>query len=427
MMGMKNWSKKKKPNDEEDEDGDDEDDEDKIVKKNGDDKDSDAPFNYQVYYMEESVIVLDSEDIPAGNKIAIFDMDDTLIKPKGKNKFSKGRKDWIFWDESVPGKLKELKDEGFKLVIITNQAGISKGKVKEGDVVGKIYDVCTELGFPFQVFMCIANDQYRKPGTEIFRYMIEEFNENIEPDLTVSFYCGDAAGRPEGVSRSKRTDHSCTDRKFAFNNNLQFHTPEALFLKMEETKDFSWGFSPLDYLKEIENHKKSNFDDILSVKKEVEMIILVGSPSSGKSSFCQKYLIPKGYEWINRDTLKNPTKCKAAAKQALEDKKSVVIDNTSPTLKNRSEYFSIAKANNVPCRCFYFNNTKDLSKHLNNVRVRYTKGEAKLIPDVAFNKYFKALVEPTTDEGFTEVREINFTPDFSDKELETIFKQYSDK
>jgi len=100
--------------------------------------------------------------------------------------------------------LKSLKDSGFKVAIVTNQNGIQKGKVKKGDFVGKIYDICLELGFPLQVFACTGNDNFRKPGTDIFRFLIGDFNNNVEPDLSVSFYCGDAAGRPEGVSRSKK-------------------------------------------------------------------------------------------------------------------------------------------------------------------------------------------------------------------------------
>jgi len=222
----------------------------------------------------------------------------------------------------------------------------------------------------------------------------------------------------------KKKDHSCTDRKFAWNNQLKFYTPETFFLNWEETTNFSWGFSPLEYLKSIENQKSTALDDIVS--KETEMIIIVGAPSSGKSSFSKKYLIPNGYVHVNQDLMKTPAKCHQAANEALENKKSVVIDNTNPMMKKREEYINIAKEHKISCRCFYFKNPKELSKHMNFVRVRFLKG-GKALPDVVYAKYFKSLEEPTIEEGFTEVREINFIPDFTDKDLETIFKQYSDK
>jgi len=84
------------------------------------------------------------------------------------------------------------------------------------------------------------------------------------------------------------------------------------------------------------------------------MLILVGPPAAGKSTFCNRYLVPNGYERINMDTLKTKAKCKAAAKKALDSGKSVVIDNTNPSEEARSLYIEMAKVKNVPCRCFFF-------------------------------------------------------------------------
>jgi len=162
------------------------------------------------------------------------------------------------------------------------------------------------------VFVCIENDHFRKPSTDIFRYIISDFNNNVEPDLNVCFYCGDAAGRPVGVSKSGKKDHSCTDRKFAWNNNLKFYTPEAYFLELEEG-EFNWGFNPIDFLNSLTINEPYKAEDIIS--KEQEMLLLVGPPASGKSTFSNKYLVPNGYERINRDTLKTVVKCKAAAKK----------------------------------------------------------------------------------------------------------------
>lgn len=39
------------------------------------------------------------------------------------------------------------------------------------------------------------------------------------------------------------------------------------------------------------------------------MIILVGMPACGKSSFCKRKMIPHGYIHINRDALKTQIKC----------------------------------------------------------------------------------------------------------------------
>ena len=45
----------------------------------------------------------------------------------------------------MPDKLKKLHDEGFSVVIFTNQAGIGKGHVKAADIKGKILDLAKEV------------------------------------------------------------------------------------------------------------------------------------------------------------------------------------------------------------------------------------------------------------------------------------------
>jgi len=74
---------------------------------------------------------------------------------------------------------------------------------------------------------------------------------------------------------------------------------------------------------------------------------------------------------------------------------------------------------------FFFNSTKEFAKPLNYFRMRLD--QVKLIPDIAYNKFFKNMAEPAKKEGFTEVRTINFIPDFSNKDLETVFRQFSEK
>ena len=54
-------------------------------------------------------------------------MDWTLIRTKTGKTFPKDENDWLVWNPKVVDKLKELHGNGFKIVIFTNQNGISKG------------------------------------------------------------------------------------------------------------------------------------------------------------------------------------------------------------------------------------------------------------------------------------------------------------
>lgn len=62
-----------------------------------------------------------------------------------------GENDWEWWDKSVPGKLRSLDEDGFRLVFFTNQAGIEKDKVKPETVRNKVEAIIKELAVPVQV------------------------------------------------------------------------------------------------------------------------------------------------------------------------------------------------------------------------------------------------------------------------------------
>lgn len=53
------------------------------------------------------------------------------------------------------------------------------------------------------------------------------------------------------------------------------------------------------------------------------MIIMIGCPGSGKSSFVKSDVLPKGYIHVNRDTLKTAAKCMSVAEEALQSGNSV--------------------------------------------------------------------------------------------------------
>jgi len=163
---------------------------------------------------------------------------------------------------------------------------------------------------------------------------------------------GDAAGRPKGWKTKAPKDFSCGDRAFAHNIKADFKTPEEFFLD-EKPINFVWdSIDPAEVLKKAKPAKV--FSDEELVKKEQEMVIFVGCPASGKSTFAKKHFVPHNYEHINQDTLKSKDKCVKFARIAVEGGKSVVIDNTNPSADVRSEYIAIAKENGIPYRCFVF-------------------------------------------------------------------------
>jgi len=98
-----------------------------------------------------------------------------------------------------------------------------------------------------------------------------------------------------------------------------------------------------------------------------QIILMVGSPGSGKSFFTRNHL--KEYGYINRDALGSWQKCIVAVEQYLNRGESVVIDNTNSNPTSRERYTQLAKKHNVPIRCFVMTTSVEHAKHNNKVGI----------------------------------------------------------
>ena len=329
----------------------------------------------------KSLYIFTAKGVKSSSRIAGYDMDGTIIKTKSGNVFPKSREDWQLAMPEVPGKLKGLFKNNFKIVFFTNQMGIAKGKTTIEDVKWKIEAIAAKINVPIQAFVATGKGIYRKPAPGMWNTLVELKNDGIKIDKSWSLYVGDAAGRPEVKAEKRKKDHSCGDRLFALNIGVDFYTPEMHF---KEKKEGSWTkpeFEPKSVLdvKDILTPKSANLTYV-----SCEVIIMIGCPGSGKSHFVKKYLEPKGYVVINRDTLKTLKNCLSQLEKALKAGKKAVIDNTNPDISDRKNFLDIAKKFKVPCRCFMMNVSVKQSKH-NNVFREITDKSHAAISDMVFN------------------------------------------
>lgn len=96
-----------------------------------------------------------------------------------------------------------------------------------------------------------------KPSTEMWHFLEKSCNQSIKIDMTESFYCGDAAGRPKNWAPGRSKDFSCGDRMFAANLNLKFYTPEEFFWAIKQLNLNGAQLTRMNYLKSMRVVKKA--------------------------------------------------------------------------------------------------------------------------------------------------------------------------
>ncbi|KAG0658357.1 hypothetical protein C6P46_005813 [Rhodotorula mucilaginosa] len=353
------------------------------------------------------------DDPQPSTKIAAFDIDGTLIVPRDGRKFPKNETDWTWLKPQVVPKLRQLHQDGFAIVWISNQAGNSSQQLK---FKNKMPLMCRVLDVPVRVLAAWGHDEYRKSSTGMWDAFVRDWNGGVQIDYQQSFYVGDAAGRAG--------DHNDTDRKLALNCGLKFLTPEEFFLNKPPMPFALKGWDPSTHDHDgplfsptsspLLPRRNSEFED----EHPPEVVIFVGFPGSGKTSFYKTHFAPKGYVHVNQDTLRTRSACLDLVSSCLSSSppKSCVVDNTSPSRSVRAEYVSLIRAQfpGTKIRCFYFTAPMQLAMHNAVYRALCEPvdgGNGKMrevLPMIAFMTFRSNLEIPTPSEGFDEIKKINF-------------------
>lgn len=157
-------------------------------------------------------------------KIAAFDFDGTLVTSASGLKFTKDPLDWRWWSPHVPPKLRALAAEGYTLVIVSNQAGITLKRKKPKDpqpdarrlevFKRKVEAALADLDLELSVYAATERDGHRKPAVGMWNEFLgdRKLLEQEDVDLEGSVFVGDAGGRAGSGSGGVGRDHSCCDR-----------------------------------------------------------------------------------------------------------------------------------------------------------------------------------------------------------------------
>ncbi|VDD76920.1 unnamed protein product [Mesocestoides corti] len=437
------------------------------------------------WHQNSSLLTFNPPEAKSSSKVLALDLDGTIIVTASGKVFPKNTHDWKLFSKKAPAILQQYVEDGYLIVIVSNQAGLEKNSAKLiGEFKAKVEAVVARLGVAVRGYFALKDDINRKPRTGMWQ-ALQAANDGVEIDKAASIYCGDAAGR-EALGKVRK-DHSHCDRLFAENVGIPFRTPEEFWEEPEADcrdtypltfdprtllscatslpplaigtpttptlvvmvgfpacKVFSLQVVHISHPLAFESHHFSKNSDgskaplqvpdsdvLLSLSKQPWFVLRAFySPfcliSAGKSTFCNNHLQPLGFKIVSRDVIKDMKKCAKVAEEHLSRGSSVVIDNTNVDAESRAPFVGMAKRLGVAVYACLMATSLEHSRH-NEMFRQLTSEKHTKINSVVFNMMKAKYKAPTKDEGFAEVMEIPFVPDLPDKHRELYFQYLLEK
>lgn len=141
----------------------------------------------------------------------------------------------------------------------------------------------------------------------------------------------------------------------------------------------------------------------------MELILFIGLQASGKSRFFERRFAST-HVLVSKDLWPNARRKEARQQRwvadALSQGKSVVVDNTHPTLAQRAPLIALGHAHGASVIGFYF------SSSLEDCLARNAKRQGRArVPDVALFATAKLLRRPSREEGFDSLYRVTLDGD----------------
>ncbi len=140
-----------------------------------------------------------------------------------------------------------------------------------------------------------------------------------------------------------------------------------------------------------------------------ELVVFAGLQASGKTTFYGERFA-ETHVHVSKDAWPNARKKEERQRRLIDEYlragRSVVVDNTNPTMAEREPLIAIGRALGVRVSCYSFVVTAEEALRRNVGR----EGRAR-IADVGIYTVAKRLLPPTAEEGFDTVFEVRVVDD----------------
>ena len=139
----------------------------------------------------------------------------------------------------------------------------------------------------------------------------------------------------------------------------------------------------------------------------MECVVFIGIQASGKTEFYRRNFF-KTHVRISMDMLKTRHREDVLLNACIEAKQPFVVDNTNPTVRERSKYIVAARRGQFKIIGYYFQTDVKGSLERNENR-----SGTEHLPRVAILDTHKKLELPSVKEGFDELKYVRIAEGFT--------------
>ena len=140
----------------------------------------------------------------------------------------------------------------------------------------------------------------------------------------------------------------------------------------------------------------------------LEVVVLIGFQGAGKSTFCAQRF-GAAHAVVSKDLFRKPppqTRRAVAISEALAAGKSVVVDNTNPSVQERARIIETARAAGARVVGYFFDSSLAECAARNEARTGHAR-----VPEGGLRATARRLVRPSRPEGFNELWTVRTLPD----------------
>lgn len=132
----------------------------------------------------------------------------------------------------------------------------------------------------------------------------------------------------------------------------------------------------------------------------MELVLLIGIPAAGKSTFYRRHLAGTHFR-VNLDTLKKRPRELSVVQGCIAERRAFAVDNTNVLAYDRARYILLAKAAGYRVKGYVF----DVPVEDAIVRNMHRTGAA-YVPTHVIRSFHAKCEPPTWDEGFDELHRV---------------------